>query len=58
LSGNPWYLNTLAAAEQLYDALYIWNKTGTITVTDVSLPFFKDFLSTVTSGTYAASTPT
>lgn len=56
--GNPWYLNTLAAAEVLYDALYTWNKQGSITVTSVSLSFFKDFLSSVTAGTYASSTST
>lgn len=56
--GNPWYLNTLAAAEQLYDALYTWNKQGYITVTSTSLAFFKDFSSSVTAGTYASSTST
>jgi glucoamylase len=56
--GNPWYLNTLAAAEQLYDALYTWNKQGYITVTATSLAFFKDFSSSVTAGTYASSTST
>lgn len=48
--GNPWYLNTLAAAEQLYDALYTWNKQGYITVTSTSLAFFKDFSSSITAG--------
>ncbi|KAH8811544.1 Six-hairpin glycosidase-like protein [Xylogone sp. PMI_703] len=56
--GNPWYLNTLAAAEVLYDALYTWNKQGSITVTSVSLPFFKDFSSSITTGTYSSSTST
>ncbi|RAL65286.1 hypothetical protein DID88_000854 [Monilinia fructigena] len=58
--GNPWYLNTLAAAEQLYDALYIvhLNKQGSITVTSTSLAFFKDFSSSITAGTYASSTTT
>lgn len=56
--GNPWYLNTLAAAEQLYDALYTWNKLGSITVTATSLPFFTDFSSSITVGTYASSTTT
>ncbi|CZR52821.1 probable glucoamylase precursor [Phialocephala subalpina] len=56
--GNPWYLNTLAAAEQLYDALYTWNKQGYITVTSTSLAFFQDFSSSVTAGTYASSTTT
>ncbi|KAH8687330.1 Six-hairpin glycosidase-like protein [Tricladium varicosporioides] len=56
--GNPWYLNTLAAAEQLYDALYTWNKLGSITVTSTSLAFFKDLSSSITAGTYASSTST
>lgn len=49
--GNPWYLATLAAAEQLYDALYQWDKQGRLTVTSVSLPFFQDLVN-VTTGTY------
>ncbi|KAG0646292.1 hypothetical protein D0Z07_8248 [Hyphodiscus hymeniophilus] len=56
--GNPWYLNTLAAAEQLYDALYTWNKQGSIAVTATSLGFFKDFDSSITAGTYASSSST
>ncbi|KAF7946409.1 hypothetical protein EAE96_009407 [Botrytis aclada] len=56
--GNPWYLNTLAAAEQLYDALYTWNRIGSITVTATSLAFFKDFSPSITAGTYASSTST
>ena len=56
--GNPWYLNTLAAAEQLYDALYIWNKQGLITVTSTSLAFFRDFDSSITIGIYASSSST
>jgi glucoamylase len=51
-------LNTLAAAEQLYDALYTWNRIGSITVTTVSLAFFKDLDSSITAGTYASSTST
>ena len=56
--GNPWYLNTLAAAELLYDALYTWNKQGSITVTSTSLAFFQDFDSSVTAGTYTSSSST
>ncbi|KAL9098350.1 MAG: hypothetical protein Q9163_005980 [Psora crenata] len=56
MGGNPWYLATLAAAEQLYDALYQWDKQGTIEVTDASLPFFKDLYPTATTATYASST--
>ncbi|KDN65985.1 putative glycosyl hydrolase family 15 [Colletotrichum sublineola] len=56
--GNPWYLNTLAAAEQLYDALYVWKQQGSITVTQTSLPFFRDRLGSVAPGTYASSSST
>ncbi|KAL0940962.1 glycosyl hydrolase family 15 [Colletotrichum truncatum] len=56
--GNPWYLNTLAAAEQLYDALYVWKKQGSITVTQISLSFFRDRLGSVAPGTYASGTAT
>ncbi|KAI9643405.1 glycoside hydrolase 15 protein [Ciborinia camelliae] len=56
--GNPWYLNTLAAAEQLYDALYTWDRQGFITVTSTSLAFFRDFSSSITTGTYTSSTTT
>lgn len=52
------YLNTLAAAEQLYDALYTWNKIGSITITSVSLAFWKDIYSSAAVGTYASSTTT
>ncbi|KAF9877776.1 glucan 1, 4-alpha-glucosidase-like protein [Colletotrichum karsti] len=56
--GNPWYLNTLAAAEQLYDALYVWKQQGSITVTSTSLAFFRDRLGSVSAGTYASGTST
>ncbi|KAG8932552.1 hypothetical protein FRC02_000930 [Tulasnella sp. 418] len=52
--GHPWYLCTFAAAEQLYAALYQWNKLGSIPVTSVSLPFFKQFLSSAVAGSYAS----
>lgn len=51
-SGNPWYLNTLAAAEQLYDALHVWKQEGYIDVTSISRPFFDDFLPGIYPGTY------
>ncbi|KAI1318082.1 glycoside hydrolase family 15 protein [Xylariaceae sp. FL0255] len=57
-NGNPWYLNTLAAAEQLYDALYVWQTTGSITVTSTSLAFFQALVSDVTAGTYKSSSTT
>lgn len=58
MGGNPWYLNTFAAAEQLYDAIYQWKKTGSITITSTSLAFFKDVYPSAAVGTYASSTST
>ncbi|KAH8081990.1 glucoamylase [Cristinia sonorae] len=52
--GHPWYLSTFAVAEQLYDALIVWNKQGSLTVTSISLPFFQQFSSDIAPGTYAA----
>ncbi|KAI9677236.1 MAG: hypothetical protein M1822_008185 [Bathelium mastoideum] len=57
-NGNPWFLCTLAAAEQLYDALYQWNKFGELNVTSTSLAFFQDLDSSVVTGTYSASSAT
>ncbi|KAI1172351.1 family 15 glycosyl hydrolase [Nemania sp. FL0916] len=57
-NGNPWYLSTLAAAEQLYDALYVWQTKGSITVTSTSLAFFKALVPSVTAGTYASGSST
>ncbi|KAI0057907.1 glucoamylase [Artomyces pyxidatus] len=54
--GNPWYLTTLAVAEQLYDALTTWNSLGELNVTTVSLAFFKQFDSDVVVGTYPSTT--
>ena len=56
--GNPWYLCTLAAAEQLYDAVYTWNKLGSITITSTSLAFFQDIYPSATTGTYSSSSST
>ncbi|KAJ5226860.1 uncharacterized protein N7469_006866 [Penicillium citrinum] len=56
--GNPWYLSNLAAAEQLYDALYQWKKQGILTITQTSLPFFQDLDSTARVGNYSASSST
>lgn len=47
------YLTTLAGAEVLYDALYQWDKHGSLTVTDTSLDFFKNIVSNVTTGSYS-----
>ncbi|THH20579.1 hypothetical protein EW146_g793 [Bondarzewia mesenterica] len=56
--GNPWYLTTLAVAEQLYDALTTWDQLGSLNVTSASLAFFQQFSSGVTAGTYGSSTST
>ena len=56
--GNPWYINTAAAAELLYDALYQWQHQGSLTVTSTSIAFFRDFSSSVTTGTYTSSSST
>lgn len=56
--GNPWYLATTAAAEQLYAALYQWDKVGSITIDSVSLPFFKDLISSSATGTFARDSAT
>ncbi|KAJ5381374.1 Glucoamylase [Penicillium cataractarum] len=57
-NGNPWFLSNLAAAEQLYDAIYQWNKIGSITITSTSLAFFQDVYSSAAVGTYASSSST
>lgn len=54
-TGNPWYLTTLAAAEQLYYALYQYNKAGSIVITDTSLSFWKAIFPSASSGTYPSS---
>lgn len=53
--GNPWFLCTAAAAEQLYDAIYQWNSLGSLTITDTSLAFFQAVYSSASTGTFAAS---
>ena len=57
-NGNPWYLTTSAAAEQLYSALYQWDKQASITVNSVSLGFFKDLVPSIATGTYAKGSAT
>lgn len=56
--GNPWYLTTLAAAEQLYAAMYQWEKQGVIVVDKVSLPFFRDIVPKVKAGTHKKKSKT
>jgi glucoamylase len=54
--GNPWYLTTLAVAEQLYRAVHTWNSLNSgIEVTAISLPFFKQFLPSLTGPTTIAA---
>ncbi|CAE6477837.1 unnamed protein product [Rhizoctonia solani] len=52
-NGNPWYLATFAAAEQLYYASYTWLKLGNIQVTSLSLPFFQQIYPSAKIGTYS-----
>ncbi|KAL9942786.1 hypothetical protein D7B24_004167 [Verticillium nonalfalfae] len=56
--GQPWYLNTFAAAEQLYDAIYVWKRSSSISVTSVSLPFFQALIPGISTGTYASTSST
>lgn len=48
---------TLAAAELLYDALYQWDKQGSLQVTSLSLPFFRDLIADIKPAVYPKSTP-
>ena len=50
--GNPWYLCTLAAAEQLYSALNQWNSTGRLIVDNVSQDFFNDIAPNTETGDF------
>lgn len=54
--GNPWFLCTLGAAEQLYDALYQWNHQGQVEVTDTSMGFFQALDSSIQKGIFPSST--
>jgi glucoamylase len=42
-------------AEQLYDALTVWESQGSLQITDISLPFFQQFSSSVVPGAYESS---
>ncbi|KAJ3553980.1 hypothetical protein NM688_g3339 [Phlebia brevispora] len=57
-NGNPWYLTTFAVAEQLYDALIVWEAQHELQVTETSLEFFRQFDPFVEVGTYASWTLT
>ncbi|KAJ7072585.1 glucoamylase [Mycena amicta] len=54
MGGNPWYLTTLAVAEQLYRAVAVWNAQGSLTISSISVPFFRQFAPNVAVGTYDA----
>ncbi|KAK2765066.1 hypothetical protein FQN54_008765 [Arachnomyces sp. PD_36] len=54
MGGNPWYLTTLAAAEQLYNALHQWETQGSITIDETSLAFFQDVSGDAAVGEIAA----
>jgi glucoamylase len=56
--GNPWYLTTFAAAEQLYDAVYQWQKQHSVEITAISLPFFKQIYPAARVGVYPSSSST
>jgi glucoamylase len=51
---KPWYLATLAVAEQLYDALLTWDTLRAIEVTPISQAFFAQFSPGISPGTYRA----
>ncbi|KAL8891394.1 MAG: hypothetical protein Q9215_001536 [Flavoplaca cf. flavocitrina] len=53
--GNPWYLCTLAAAEQLYDAVHQIHLIGSLVIDALSLAFFQDLDPLVEAGRYSAS---
>lgn len=55
---QPWYLTTAAVAEQLYDALNVWDAQSSLDITSTSLAFFQDFDSGVQAGSYASSSST
>jgi len=55
--GNPWFLCTMAAAEQLYSAMHQWSTTGSITVDNVNSGFFNDLVSNTAKGNHASNSP-
>lgn len=56
--GNPWFLSTSAYAELYYRAIKEWTVAGKVTVTSISLSFFKKFDSSAAVGTvYTVDTP-
>ena len=53
--GNPWPICTLGAAEFLYDAVHQLNRSGSLTVDNTSLAFFKDLSPGIKVGNYSGS---
>lgn len=51
------YITTLAAAEQLYDAVMQWVSLGSLTVTDVDLGFWQDIYPDAATGTFVSDSP-
>lgn len=49
------YLSTLAVAEQLYDALYQFDRLGRLDVDMTSLLFYRDLDPSIQTGSYALS---
>ena len=45
-------------AEQLYDSLIVWEAQCSITITDISLPFFQQFLPSTKPGVHPSSART
>ncbi|KAF7298019.1 Glucoamylase [Mycena chlorophos] len=57
MGGNPWYLTTLAVAEQLYRAVYVWKMQGSLQISTTSLPFFRQFSPDAAVGEYKQASP-
>jgi glucoamylase len=55
--GNPWYLTTFGVAEQLYDAIIVWQAQRYIEVTKISQAFFRQFLPNADVKRYRANDP-
>ncbi|KAF2703031.1 carbohydrate-binding module family 20 protein [Pleomassaria siparia CBS 279.74] len=51
--GNPWYLTTLAVAEQIYDAVQRWNADSCITITSLDLPFWQSLSPSAVVGSHS-----
>lgn len=52
--GNPWYICTLAAAEVLNSAISVASTRGSLAVSSTSLPFYKQFSNSASTGTFAS----